>query len=204
MLLGSPGATARGSNACGSGKARTLLAGRRMRVYSFPGSEPPYTERIFACLVWKGGVSVSQLNRRRGGPHAPVCCAALGVAIDGETLAIHPPWVAYSEGFHGIDTSFLTVTAKDLRTGTTSYCLVGGARAPHPGPLVTKVVVGGNGHRAWIGETRETRLSGREVAACPSTELEVESEPIDSGGGIDLESPALHGPTPTWTDAGGA
>jgi hypothetical protein len=64
---------------------------------------------------------------------------------------------------------------------------------------VTGIALGGNGHRAWIGESA---LSTPEIGVCASTEREVKGEVIASGDGIDLESLALHDSTLTWTDSG--
>jgi hypothetical protein len=196
-LLGSVGAHARGPVVCGAAvKGQTLLEGGRERIYSVPGSKPPGTERIFGCLVWKGGISIFQLNRWP--KHAPYCCGRW-TTVDTEALAIRAPWVAYAESFSGIDTSALTVAAMDLRQGETSYCLVGGRRAPRRGPTVTGIALRRNGHRAWIGESG---LSTPEIGVCASTEREVKGEVIASGDGIDLQSLALHDSTLTWTDSG--
>src|SRR6478672_10106614 len=88
-VLGPVGASARGPVVCGAAfKGQTLLEGRKARIYSLPGAEPPYTERIFACLVWTGGIS--QLNHWP--KRAPFCCGRWP-HIDTEVLALHAPWV---------------------------------------------------------------------------------------------------------------
>ena len=196
-LFGSVGAQAGTPEVCGAAsKGQTLLEGRRERIYSVRGYEPPNTERIFGCLVWKGGISIFQLDRWP--IHAPFCCGRWAT-VDTEALAIHAPWVAYAERFSGTDTSASTVAAMDLRQGETSYCLVGGRRVPMRGPSVTGIVLGRNGHRAWIGESG---WGTPEIGSCPSTERESNGEIIASGDGIDLDSLALHASTLTWTDSG--
>jgi hypothetical protein len=175
----------RPSHSCGPARGTTLLAGRRGRIYTLPGSEPPRTERLYACLV------------------ATQRTWTLVSYADIEPVALNAPWVAYPESIRGRDTSRLKVAVKNLRTGATLYCQAGFRIAPASRPHLTGIGLKRDASLAWIGESRPPPSSGRGplvpvVGVCDSTGSRV----LDSGEGIDLHSLKLHGSTLTWTDEG--
>lgn len=201
-LAALPSVAAR-SSSCGPAKGTTLVRGRRVRIYSLTPAPEPHryfgNEPIFACLVSTG--RSWQLNGRLKPPLPKFNGFGFGV-VSFEPLAIRAPWVAYPETFPSVDTAVLTVTAKDLRTGATSYCLVEGWGAPHPGPRLDGIVLKRNGHRAWVGKGGPFSHYKKKVAVCPSAALELRSTEIESGEGIDLHSLKLHGSRLAWTNSG--
>jgi len=203
VLLTSSALTAMRRSTCEPAKGTTLVVGRQARIYSLPGSKPLETERIFGCLVSTG--HSRQLNALPKPRY--VFGKGRGVSVDTDAFALHAPWAAYPENFYGLDTSVLAVTVKNLRTGSTTYCRVGGNRRPmRPGPSVTDIALGRNGHVAWIGKSKLELFPftfTRRVGACASiASREIESSEIENGEGIDLHSLILHGSMLTWINSG--
>ncbi len=187
--LGTSAAPAGGSASCGPAKGTTLVSGRRARIYSLPGSKPPWTERVFGCLS-----SVSRVWQL-----SPIGKSSWPVRM-GEPFDLRAPWVAGLVSKHGRDTLRLAIGARDLRTGTFKSCAVGSGFNPGNKPSVAGFVLKRDGSVAWIGESRVAGTGRRApaVGACDSTGEHI----LDSGEGIDLHSLALHGSMLTWTDAG--
>jgi hypothetical protein len=212
--IGSAGAAGSPAKTCGPSYGKTLIAGRRARVYSVVGSEPLSTEHIFGCLTsdsraWK----LSPLGEEKFG----------GARLE-RPILLKAPWAGGLVRSHGRDTYRLAVIARNLHTGAVTKCPAGGGIAPRRGGWVDTVVLRGNGSTAWIGshyvygpgivshgtpyETGEFGISSplapphrilqEQVMACTASGGQL----LDQGEGIDPESLELLGSTLTWTDAG--
>ncbi|HVC06146.1 MAG TPA: hypothetical protein VND98_00975 [Solirubrobacterales bacterium] len=183
----------RGANAanCGPVKGDTILTDRDGRIYSLPGSEPPETDRIFACLV-SGGVvrKLSPLGKSKFRP-----------PMMGAPFVLRAPWVAGLVSEHGRDTLRLAIGARDLRTGAFRSCEVGFGFNGGNKPSVAGIVLKRDGSVAWIGKSRVPGTTQRapEVGVCS---VNGEEAVLDSGEGIDLHSLELHGSTLTWANSG--
>lgn len=186
-VLGSIDSIARGpAPVCGPAKGQTVLEGRRARIYSLPGFEPPLTERVLACLR-SGGVR--KLSPRGWKTRIT------------EPLLLRAPWAGGVLRHQGVDTYRLTVLALNVRTGSATECPAGGGShvGGRSGTLLSWMVLSTRGSLAWTayGYGRKTTVS-REVASCTTTGTQV----LDSGEGIDLHSLKLNGSTLTWTNGG--
>lgn len=181
---------------CGPANAKTLLADRRVRIYSQlkPGSrEAPL---IYGCLVSSGKSRKLSPLPRRSGRGAPLMEAP---------FALNAPWVAGAVHQQtGLDTSRITVGARDLRSGRRRSCAVGGGdHSPRSRGNVKEIVLKQNGSLAWSGHGRIGDAPGGqfplpEVVACDSSGEHL----LDSGPGVDLHSLKLQGSRLTWTDSG--
>jgi hypothetical protein len=206
LSAGSAGASAKRhhSPACGPANGKTLIAGRRARVYAVPkvdhrGTRNVEVPLVFGCLKPRGhprllGSTSSGLSSYKG---------RLVGLLHTDTLTIRAPWTAYASSATVIDASGIGVTAVNLRTNTRRGCNVGGGVVTLAQPSVSNVVVTRSGTIAWAGVTRPERNWNEPmvnvVARCGE---DLGFEVLDSGPGIELHSLALHGSTLTWTDEG--
>jgi hypothetical protein len=212
--IGSAGATGAPVKTCGPSYGKTLIGGRRARIYSVTGSEPLSTEHIFGCLIsdsraWK----LSPLGEEKFG----------GARLE-RPILLRAPWAGGLVRSHGIDTYRVAVFARDLHTGAVTKCPAGGGIAPRRGGWVDMVALRGNGSTAWIGshymyvpgivshgtpyETGEFgiwsppspphRILQEQVMACTASGGQL----LDQGTSIDPKSLKLNGSNLTWTDAG--
>lgn len=211
--VASSAATLKNTPGCGPTRATTLIEGRKARVYSLPGREPPETERVLGC-------STAALRSWKLSPFGKT---KFGGALLGQPVLLRGLWAGGLFRSHGIDTYRLSVRSRNLRTGAETHCGVGGGIAPRRGSWVTSVVLTEGGSLAWAGERPileripssgpqyETpgspvsppsavsrRIKQKQIVACGATGEEV----LDSGEGIDLNSLNLHGSALSWRNAG--
>lgn len=178
---------------CGPLTAKTLVANGSGRVYELRTGE----HAIFGCLVsTTRSVKLSPIPRSG---------SRWGAATMSKPFALNAPWVAGAVHQQtGLDTSRITVVARDLRSGRRRSCPAGGGdHSPRSRGDVKDIALKHNGSLAWSGHTRIGEIAGAQfpppaIVACDSTGEHV----LDSGQGIDLHSLALHGSMLTWIDAG--
>jgi hypothetical protein len=214
-------AVARSAKTCQPPDATTLLAGRSARIYSRPSASarPQGREQLFGCLVATERSRKLQTPRR---PCVPQQCA--GGTVRSRPLAIHAPWVAFPEAWHHRDGLRLAIVSKNLYTGRTRFCWVGGAYgAPKKRPAVTDLALQRDGYVAWVGVRRVANPppSGGPQNFPPGTTAPPEPSFIpysrqkqvvdcdksgevilDSGVQINLHTLVLDGQTLTWIKAG--
>lgn len=193
---GAPGTTttARASKVpCGPSTAPTVVEDRQARVFSRPGTSPPGTERLEACL---------STPRRSWGLPSPVFGRSRAVLDEG-SLTLTGAWLAFVENTTGIDGGTMRVAGKDLRDGATRTCEIGSFIAPGRGPRVVELALRSDGVVAWSAWSRGPSEPGQAplekiVGACDAEGLHI----LDQGPGIELRSVVWKGSVLVWSDGG--
>jgi len=191
MPAGSSVASAAKASTCGPAKSKTLLADRGARIYTVSRKALPQPEIVtYACLDSLKPIRLGPfwLRTRRDAVYI------------GEPFALQTPWLAgVRHHHHGVDSGDVSITSRNLRTGATNLCVVGGGFNSSRRPTIDGIVLKPDGSVGWIGEAR---VGGKyhvpEVGVCD----EIGGSILDSGEGIDLNSLKLNGSTLTWTTSG--
>jgi hypothetical protein len=170
---------------CGPAHARTTLRSNGVRIYSQAGGA------IFGCIESSG--VIQKLSPIRPGNRPPYFLE--------KPFAANAPWVV-GVSRHNPRPSF-AVTARNLALGdVTPTCrLLGGDWRTYP-TVVDQIVITRNGYFAWGGTEEIGSLSGPVNDLAVTVCIGGESETLDRGPGVQVESLVLHGRTLEWEDAG--
>jgi hypothetical protein len=151
---------------CGRTSSSTLLETGKVRVFVMPegsvqlkGPDHPGIGRlVFACLKATGRSLLLNL---------PAEGRPFWTRVDGGTIAVNGPLVAYVFGQYYTDFHETWIRVRNLNTGAIiRSCPIGGALAPSALPRVTDIGLASSGDVGWSAEGEGPELSEHPIAGC--------------------------------------
>lgn len=177
-----------GTVECGPPRAKTLQEDVNIRLYRGSAQHGDSEAPVFGCLGPKG-------PSRRLGPipaKGPIWASSMS-----QPYGLSRPWVAGVEAqLRGQDSVRIYIAARNLRTGTTRHCLVGGADRPGQLPRVRHLPIASNGTAVWAA-VMHLGTKGPQIGACDASGSRV----IAAGPDIEIDSVEVKGTTVRWIEA---
>jgi hypothetical protein len=178
--------TRRDATSCGQGK--TLAASSELRLYSVASSASGEVT-VYVCSKRSG-------RYRHVGPvrRSKVTWSS---SMPGP-FSLAAPWGGGIEDrLVGQDTVRVYTAVRNVQTGESGHCRLGGADRPGQLPRVRGIFLDKSGSLAWVVIMRQG-VQGPQIGVCESGVPRI----VDTGYGIDTASVSLHGSTLTWLDSG--